>query len=82
VVIVPPLVPPSYASLPDTTEVTIETRDADGDLLTSVRSKADVVASDDEDPQDELADGTIPSTRPTGAEETTDGLPPPCQGGP
>lgn len=82
VVIVPPLVPPSYASLPDTTEVTIETRDADGDLLTSARSKADVVAFDDEDRQDELADGTIPSPPPGGAEETTDRLPPPCEGGP
>jgi hypothetical protein len=37
VVIVPPLVPPSYAHLPNTTEVTIEIRDADGNLLSSGR---------------------------------------------
>ena len=76
VVVVPPLVPPSYASLPDTTEVTIETRDADGNLLTSTRSTADVVASDEEDQHDKLADGTIPSPPPGGAEETTRALRP------
>ena len=80
VVIVPPLVPPSYAHLPDTTEVTIETRDADGNLLSSVRQIADLVASDDEGRRDEFPDNTRPSQPSDSVEETTDGLPPPCEG--
>jgi len=80
VVIVPPLVPPSYALLPDTTEVTIETRDADGNLLTSTRMKYDVVASDDDDRRDELADSASPS-QPSDIVETDD-LPSACEDGP
>jgi hypothetical protein len=80
VVIVPPLVPPSYALLPDTHEVTIETRDADGNLLTSTRIKSDLVASDEDDRRDELADSASPSQPPDIVE--TDDLPSPCEDGP
>lgn len=81
VVIVPPIVPPSYALLPDTDEATVETRDADGNLLSRVNMKADVVASDEEDRRDELADSASPSP-PSDMVETTDGLPSACEDGP
>jgi hypothetical protein len=80
VVIVPPLVPPSYAPLPNTAEVTVETRDADGNLLSSVRMKADLVASDEEEPRDEVADSASAS-QPPDIVETVD-LPSPCEDGP
>jgi hypothetical protein len=80
VVIVPPLVPPSYAPLPNTTEVTIETRDADGNLLSSGRQIADLVASDDDDRRDEVADSASPSQPPDIVEP--DDLPSPCEDGP
>jgi hypothetical protein len=74
VVIVPPLVSPSSASLPDTTAVAVEIRDADGSLLSSVTINGDVVASEEDRP-DEPTDSTSPSQPPDRVEEATDGLP-------
>lgn len=73
VVVVPTLVPPSYAGLPGTYEITIETRDAEGNLLRSVKATADVVSSDGAEQLDELEDGR--NRQPAGVEENTDGLP-------
>lgn len=80
-VVVPPLVPPSRAVLPDTNDVTVETRDANGYLLNRGRQIADVVASDEEGRPDDLAEGTSPSPPPGGVEETIDGPPFSCEDG-
>jgi hypothetical protein len=79
VVIVPPLVPPSYAPLPTTTEVTVETRDSDGNLISSVRQMADLVASDEEGRRDEVADSASASQPPDIV--GTDALPSACEDG-
>lgn len=80
VVIVPPLVPPSYTPLPDTHEVTVETRDADGNLVTSSRMKFDEVASDADHRRDEVPDSASPSQPPDIVE--LDDLPSACEDGP
>lgn len=82
VVIVPPIVPPSYAPLPDTHEVTVETRDADGNLLSRVTETVDVVGSDEGDRADEPAEDTNPFPPPDVVDETNDGAPSRCEAGP